>query len=69
MTAQRVTKILVREWMKRVREDLREVEAALGREDWDAVLEYAQDASGAAAEIENMATVRLGEPDVTGSYR
>jgi len=69
MTAQKVTKTLVREWMKRVREDLRDIEAALGRDDWDEVLGFAQDASGAAAEIENMATVRLGEPDVTGSYR
>jgi hypothetical protein len=66
---QKVTKALVREWMKRVREDLRDMDAALRGDDWSDVESYAMDLSGAGGEIANMASVRQGEADVTGSYR
>ena len=55
------TKAAVRDWMKRVREDLRDLEAALRADDWATVLDVAQDASGAAAEIETIAAARTGE--------
>jgi hypothetical protein len=64
-----VSKAEVRRWLKRCREDIRDIEDALdGEPDWSGVDEYAGDLSGAAAEIQNMAAVRLGTPDVTGTY-
>lgn len=71
MNAQKVTKTLVRQWTKRVREDLREIEAALASDDWDGVVEWAMDASGAAGEITTMAETKANDdgPDVTNSYR
>lgn len=51
-----MTKTEARQWAKRVREDMRDLELALQANDWQAVLELAQDASGAAAEIETALT-------------
>jgi HEPN domain-containing protein len=50
-----MTKTEVREWIRRIREDLRDAEAALRNGDGDALVIAMQDASGAAAEIETAA--------------
>lgn len=55
------TKTAAREWMKRIRQDLRDLDEALREDDWEYVYSMAQDASGAAAEIENIAAAHVGE--------
>lgn len=49
-----MTKTEVREWLKRIREDVRDMEAALKEGDLAAFNEYAHDCSGAAAELEDV---------------
>lgn len=45
------TKAASREWMKRIRENVREIEQALKDDDWSYVEAMANDISGAASEI------------------
>jgi hypothetical protein len=68
MMSKTVTKTEVQAWIRRVREDLRDIEAALKTNDWAGVVEASLDASGAATEITTMAEVRTGMVDVTGTY-
>lgn len=49
------SKAEVKRWAQRIREDLRDIERAIAADDIDALVEFAHDASGAAAEIENIA--------------
>lgn len=48
---ERVSKAEVRRWMKRVREDLRDLEAALKADDWDNARLCAEDLDPAGGEI------------------
>ena len=48
-----MTKTEVRDWVKRVREDLRDAEAALAANDIEDLYLAMQDASAAAAEVES----------------
>lgn len=50
-----MTKTEVRQWIRRIREDLRAAESALTEGNGDALIEAMQDASCAAAEIETAA--------------
>lgn len=54
------TKAAVRDWMKRIRQDLRDLDDAMREDDWEYVYSMAQDASCAAAEIEAIAAARTG---------
>jgi hypothetical protein len=47
-----MTKTEARDWLKRIREDVRGMEQALRENNAQALLDYAQDASGSAGEIE-----------------
>lgn len=55
-----ITKAKVREWIKRTREDLRFIEHALASNDVGTFVEFAHDASGSAAELENVADTTAG---------
>lgn len=48
----RVSKNAVREWIKRERENLRDLEYALAREDWDDVEMQAVEVGATGAEIQ-----------------
>jgi hypothetical protein len=50
-TGDRYSLQTARDYAKRIREDLRDFEAAVKTGDWDTAYEYAADASGAAAGI------------------
>lgn len=52
-----MTKTEVRQWIRRIREDLRDAERALAEGDGEALAIAMQDASCAAAEIETAAIV------------
>jgi HPt (histidine-containing phosphotransfer) domain-containing protein len=49
------SKAEVRRWAARIREDLRDIARAIEAEDINALVEFAHDASGAAAELEAIA--------------
>lgn len=51
-----MTKTEARQWIRRIREDLRDAEKALTEGNGEALVIAMQDASGSAAEIENAAT-------------
>lgn len=49
------SKAEVRRWAQRIREDLRAIDRAIENDDIDALVDFAHDASGSAAELENIA--------------
>jgi hypothetical protein len=61
------TKAFVREWMRRIRMDLRDMETVLRRsrhldiEDWSDLREWAFDASAAAGKIQGAIEDEFGE--------
>ena len=54
---ERVSKTAVLQYVRRIRENLREIEQALKDDDWDYVREGGLDTSGAGGEIEHIADV------------
>lgn len=50
-----VSKAEVRRWAQRIREDLRAIQTAIDNDDISALVDFAHDASGSAAELESIA--------------
>lgn len=55
----KITKTEAREWVRRVREDLRGFEEALASHDLAGLKDYADDAAGAAAELQSIAEATI----------
>lgn len=58
-TPEKITKAVVRDWIKRVREDLRAAEAALCSNDIDGFRVAVEDASGATGELFGIADATI----------